>query len=219
MLLAGDATPLTLLMRAAERNRGQAKKSAFDQQAQAWLTQATGEGLSGLHHCLKAADDQTFPECYNVPVQQRLTLREKAKSAGAANGVWCQSPFGVVVEISAWQAWQALRPWSHKATGPGSRITLRMGSSSLLLSKCPLQKTSLLDAWKCSGSWRSVRRAEIIAREEERRAGQVVRGPWRMRWPEIQGMCGIEILVVTSAGTRCGKQALKTRHSPCARAA
>ena len=79
-LIAGDPTPITLLIKGAECNKEIAKKLAFEQQAndfQQWLSQAKLRGHSGIYKCLKAPDNVHVRPFRNVPVQQRQDLREQ----------------------------------------------------------------------------------------------------------------------------------------------
>ena len=79
-LISGESMPLSLLMKGAEANRDFAKTAALQQQSQeyqAWLSQATLKGHSGIYKCLKAPDVVHVRPFRNVPVQDRQKLREQ----------------------------------------------------------------------------------------------------------------------------------------------
>ena len=79
-LLSERSMPLTLLIKGAEANQDFAKKMALQQQSQdyqAWLSQATLRGQSGIYKCLKAPDAVHVRPFRNVPFQDRQQLREK----------------------------------------------------------------------------------------------------------------------------------------------
>ena len=86
-LIAGDPTPITLLIKGAECNKEIAKKLAFEQQAndfQQWLSQAKLRGHSGIYKCLKAPDNVHVRPFRNVPVQQRQDLEGTTMGAKPA---------------------------------------------------------------------------------------------------------------------------------------
>ena len=67
-LVAGDPTPITLLIKGVECNKEFAKKLTWERQAsdfQPWLSQAKLRGHSGIYKCLKAPDNvhPAFSEC------------------------------------------------------------------------------------------------------------------------------------------------------------
>ena len=79
-LISGESMPLSLLMKGAEANRDFAKTAALQQQSQdyqAWLSQATLKGHSGIYKCLKAPDAVHVRPFRNVPAQDRQQLREQ----------------------------------------------------------------------------------------------------------------------------------------------
>ena len=79
-LLSGEDMPLTLLIKGADANQEYAKKQALQQQSQdfqAWLSQATLKGQSGIYKCLKAPDAVHVRPFRNVPFQDRQQLREQ----------------------------------------------------------------------------------------------------------------------------------------------
>ena len=85
-LIAGDPSPITLLIKGAECNKDFAKKLALDQQAsdfQLWLSQAKLRGHSGIYKCLKAPDNvrQAFSGC-SGPTKASLEGATMAWSLG-----------------------------------------------------------------------------------------------------------------------------------------
>ena len=79
-LIAGESTPITLLIKGAECNKEFAKKLALEQQAsdyQQWLSQAKLKGHSGIYKCLKAPDSAHVRPFRDVPIQQRQAMREQ----------------------------------------------------------------------------------------------------------------------------------------------
>ena len=133
-LLSERSKPLTLLIKGAEANQDYAKKTALQQQSQdyqAWLSQASLRGQSGIYKCLKAPDAVHVRPFRNVPFQDRQQLREKQ---------W----------YGRWQVWEGIvqaRTWEdldphevmkkfaklpQKASGPD-------GISYALLKNLPLE--------------------------------------------------------------------------------
>lgn len=79
-LVSGESMPLTVLVRGAEANYDFAKKAVLQQQSheyQAWLSQASLRGQSGIYKCLKAPDVVHVRPFRNVPAQDRQQLREQ----------------------------------------------------------------------------------------------------------------------------------------------
>ena len=79
-LISGESMPLTLLIKGADANQDYAKKAALQQQSQdfqAWLSQASLKGQSGIYKCLKAPDAIHVRPFRDVPLQDRQQLREK----------------------------------------------------------------------------------------------------------------------------------------------
>ena len=79
-LLSDRSRPLTLLIKGAEANQDYAKKTAMQRQSQdyqAWLSQASLRGHSGIYKCLKAPDAVHVRPFRNVPFQDRQQLREQ----------------------------------------------------------------------------------------------------------------------------------------------
>ena len=80
-LVSGEPMPLPVLVRGAEANYDFAKKAVLQRQKsqdyQAWLSEASLRGHSGIYKCLKAPDVVHARPFRNVPVQDRQQLREQ----------------------------------------------------------------------------------------------------------------------------------------------
>ena len=163
-LIAGDPTPLTLLIKGAECNRDFAKKVALDQQAsdfQQWLSQAKLRGHSGIYKCLKAPDNVYVRPFRDVPVQQRQQLREQqwhgrwgVISTPLASGERERLRWEGIVQARSWEdldpreVMKKLRKLPQKACGPD-------GISYALLKNLPIEGViemcHMLRRWELAG--------------------------------------------------------------------
>ena len=164
MLIAGESTPLTLLIQGAECNKEFAKKLALEQQAgeyQQWLSQAKLKGHSGIYKCLKAPDCVHVRPFRDVPIQQRQTLREQqwyskwqVIAGPKTSGERERLRYEGIVQARSWEGldphavMKKLRKLPQKACGPD-------GISYAMLKNLPIEGViemcHMMRKWELSG--------------------------------------------------------------------
>ena len=163
-LIAGDPSPITLLIKGAECNRDYAKKVALEQQAsdfQLWLSQAKLRGHSDIYKCLKAPDNVHVRPFRDVPVQQRQSLREQqwhgrweVLEAPLQSGERERLRWEGIVQARSWEdldpheVMKKLQKLPQKASGPD-------GISYALLRNLPIEGVielcHMMRKWELAG--------------------------------------------------------------------